>query len=193
MAVFFDVFVTPVTRRIPSWIHPNDLTMMRERLVIPLIGFAHVPIVAISILILSSICDLFDGPLARYRNQVTEAGAFRDAMADKIFILGALFFACGDRVSWSMRLLILGLDGTLMLMRPLKRWRGATARANRGGGIKIWIQSIAVGCVLTKNVFLVNLAPLVFSLAVFFAVLSLLGHLRDLFGPRLQPHLDATS
>ena len=83
----------PLLEFVPAWVHPNHFTILRALLLFPLILARNIPWLAVSIVLLSSVCDLFDGPLARVRGQTSETGASLDAFSDKFFLLGALFFA----------------------------------------------------------------------------------------------------
>jgi len=181
MAYFFDQHVArPIVMRFPQWLHPNHFSIIRAAFVVPVIYWRDKPLIAVTALILSSVFDLFDGPLARLRKQVSQNGATLDATADKIFILGVLFFACGDRVALNIRIAVAAIDILLTLMRPLKRWLSVTTNSNAWGALKTWAQSFALAFVLTGNPFLETVAPYVFYTAIGFACLSLIGHLQDL-------------
>ncbi|MDO8617562.1 MAG: CDP-alcohol phosphatidyltransferase family protein [Candidatus Uhrbacteria bacterium] len=180
MAQFFDQHVArSVVTVFPRWLHPNHLSIIRAAFVVPVIYWRDQPSIAVSALILSSVFDMFDGPLARLRKQVSQTGATLDATADKIFVLGVLFFACGDRVALNIRITVAALDFVLTLMRPLKRRFGVTTNSNIWGAWKTWVQSFALAFVLTRNSFFEAAAPYVFSAAICLACLSLAGHLRD--------------
>ncbi len=181
MAQFFDQAVSrPLLSFVPAWIHPNDLTFARAACLLPLIEARSYPALAVSIALLSDAFDLLDGPLARARGQVTQAGAVLDATADKVFIIGALLFVVGDRVPLYIAGTIIALDVILTLIRPIKKWRGKLSDANRWGAAKVWLQSIGLIFVLSQNEFLAWLSLPAFALAVLFATLSLAEHIRDL-------------
>ncbi len=181
MAKAFDQWIAkPLLVCLPRWIHPHHLTVLRAALVIPVILCQSIGWLAVAFLLVSSACDILDGSLARVRGQTTEEGASLDALSDKVFIYGSLFFACADRMSFSIRWIMLVLDVALTLMRPLKRWLGVTARSNRWGGFKIWAQSFGVAFVLTQNPTLLSASHPSFLLAIVLAILSLGGHARDI-------------
>src|SRR5689334_8849952 len=99
MAEFFDATVKkPMLAYVPAWIKPNHLTILRALLVVPVVIWKDHPALAVTFLILSSLCDILDGPLARARGSADKMGAVLDPIADKVFILGTLWLACGDRV-----------------------------------------------------------------------------------------------
>lgn len=165
---------------VPAWIRPNHVTILRAALLAPLIVFRSRPAVAVGLMVLSSLCDILDGPLARVRGQSSQFGAFLDTMSDKVFVLGALFLACGDRVPLVIRVAITVLEALLVAARPIKRRLGARMDANAWGAAKTWAQSIGIACILTQNPALRALSPYVFGAAIFLALLSLFFHARDI-------------
>ncbi|MBI4139291.1 CDP-alcohol phosphatidyltransferase family protein [Candidatus Uhrbacteria bacterium] len=169
----------------PTWIHPNHLSILRAACILPLIWAKDRPALAVSIAIFSALCDMLDGPLSRIRGQVSQTGAVLDATSDKIFVLGALVFVVWERVPFPISAAIIALDLVLTAMRPIKRWRGARSDANQWGAIKVWAQSFGLCFVLTGNPTLTFLAVPTFILAIALAVLSLVGHLRDIMAPRV--------
>ena len=181
MAKGFDQHVArPIVSYFPRWIHPNHLSTLRAILVIPVIYWRDRPWIAVSLLIVSSLCDLFDGPLARLRGQQSQLGAVLDATSDKIFVLGTLLFACGDRVPLWIRIAVVAIDVMLTAIRPIKLKLRVTTNSNAWGGCKTWTQSFALAFVLTRNPLLAALAPWTFYAAIVCALLSLRGHLDDL-------------
>lgn len=166
---------------IPRWIHPNHLSFARILLIFPLIWFKDEWLPAISILCLSSIFDILDGRLARFRKETSQIGAMLDATGDKIFILTALFFACDDHVPDVLRWTILILDLLLTALRPLKRMLDVKADSNWVGAAKTWTQSIGIGFVLTHTPTGVLISTGVFCIAILLALGSFLRHLWDIF------------
>jgi phosphatidylglycerophosphate synthase len=169
----------PLLSLVPSWIHPNHFTILRALLLFPLILARNIPWLAVSIVLLSSVCDLFDGLLARVRGQTSETGASLDAFSDKFFLLGALIFACGDRVPSGLVNPIVALDVLLTILRPIKKRLRVTTKSNKWGAAKTWSQTAALVCVLSGWPWLGNRAYPFFGLAIFFALLSFRGHLQD--------------
>lgn len=178
--IFDDTIRKPVLAYVPAWIRPNHVTILRAALLAPLVFFRSDPPVAVGLLILSSLCDILDGPLARVRGQSSQFGAFLDTVSDKVFVLGALFLACGDRVPLSVRVAITVLEALLVAARPIKQRLGARMDANAWGAAKTWAQSIGIAFILTRHPALLSLSPYVFGAAIFLAVLSLAFHARDI-------------
>lgn len=180
MAKAFDRGIAPLLGRVPSWIEPNHLTILRGLLVVPLAFSADIPWLAVAIVIGSSLLDILDGPLARHRGIDNGVGKVLDPISDKVFILGALFLACRDRVRIAFLVLIVAFEVLLVAIRPIKQHYGATTGANRCGALKTWLQSIGIAFVLTRNPSLFVLSDVVFGGAVLAAFASLIGHLRDI-------------
>jgi CDP-diacylglycerol--glycerol-3-phosphate 3-phosphatidyltransferase len=182
MAKLFDRIMHRPLRAVPSVITPNHLTVTRAVLVLPVIAFARLGYgwIAVAMLILSSTFDILDGPLARVRGQAGGIGATLDPVADKVFVLGALFFACGEEVPLRTKLIVLSLEIALTCARPIKAKFGLAADANQVGALKTWVQSFAIAFVLTRHPFFLSLAPIAFIAAISLAVLSLAWHVSDI-------------
>lgn len=73
---------------------PNALTASRIAAA-PLLAFAALtgqsPWIAAAIVLFAAITDLLDGMVARARGEMSELGAVLDPIADKIFVITALF------------------------------------------------------------------------------------------------------
>lgn len=180
MAKFFDEAVRKTLLAVvPTWIHPNHFSIARGFLVIPVIFWQDRPAIAVTLFFIAVFLDLFDGPLARIRGVVSDNGALYDTLGDKAFVIGVLVFAT-QGCSWWIRGSVIALEIALMAMRPLK-WRfGATTHANNWGKIKMWMQSIGIGCLLTRATSLQLPASIALSLGIGGACLSLAYHVRDI-------------
>ncbi|MFH1077840.1 MAG: CDP-alcohol phosphatidyltransferase family protein [Patescibacteria group bacterium] len=180
MAKFFDQAVRrSLFASIPGWIHPNHLSICRALLLAPLLAFRTDVVLAIGIVLLSSICDLLDGPLARLRGIASKTGAVLDAFSDKIFLNGALFFACSHAIPAEIRWTALGFDIALTLVRPIKSRYGLSVHANRWGGAKAWAMTFGICFALTQHVDIQPLAAPAYLLAICFAILDLGNHVVD--------------
>lgn len=167
---------------VPNWITPNRLTILRALLVVPVILIAQThPWTAVLILIASSACDYYDGKLARARGQNSKLGDVLDPIADKIFVLGTMWWACRAGIHPFFRYLITGIELSLLLLRPIELLLKVRARANLWGKIKTWVESFALAFVLTQTTFFERLAPLVFTAAIGFGLVSLTCHVRDTY------------
>jgi CDP-diacylglycerol--glycerol-3-phosphate 3-phosphatidyltransferase len=167
---------------VPNWVTPNHLTILRALLVVPVILIAQPhPWTAVLILIASSACDYYDGKLARARGQNSKLGDVLDPIADKIFVLGTMWWACRAGIHPCFLYLITGIEASLLLLRPIELLLKVKASANLWGKIKTWVESFALAFVLTQTPFFLRLAPFVFAAATGFGVASLCCHLRDTY------------
>lgn len=91
---------------------PNQVTILRTLLIIPLIYFFEEPFInrwfLICTFIIFSALDNLDGFLARRLNQITELGKVVDPLVDKIFIIVAAYLAFMNNIipDWFMWLVI---------------------------------------------------------------------------------------
>lgn len=173
-------FRQTVLETVPDWILPDHITILRAALLLPLIIYKDVPLAAIGILLLSSLCDTLDGMLARARKQVTRDGAALDAACDKIFLIGALLCVCYDQVHPAFVWGVIGIDAAIGVVRWLKRRKNASLNSNPWGKRKTITLSIAIGLVLTGVDVLVTSSIFAFVVALFCAVMSFVGHAREL-------------
>lgn len=185
MAKFFDQAVRrSLFAYIPGWIHPNHLSILRALLLAPLLVFRTDRVLAIGIVLLSSFCDLLDGPLARLRGIASKTGAVLDAFSDKVFLNGALFFACSHAIPAGIRWTALALDIGLTLVRPIKSRYGLSVFANKWGGAKAWTMTFGICFALMQHADIQQLAAPTYLLAIFFAVLDLGSHVADVLKKR---------
>ena len=99
-----DIFLKPVWRRVPKFIHPNLITAVRLGLtglffVMPQIT----PGAALALFIFCALGDAIDGALARRRRKITSFGKVLDPAADIVLAIGAIWYL------WPFGILPLGL------------------------------------------------------------------------------------
>jgi len=95
-------FIRRAMLALPGWITPNGVTIFRALLIVPIAillaagsYWAGLGIIAVAMLL-----DFVDGALAHAREQMTQAGAFLDPLADKVLICGSLLAVLG-RLPWA--------------------------------------------------------------------------------------------
>jgi CDP-diacylglycerol---glycerol-3-phosphate 3-phosphatidyltransferase len=131
----------------------NLLTLLRLVLVpvfavLLFIGDGHSDgwrIAAALVFAAASITDRFDGDLARRRGLVTNVGKVADPIADKALTGTALvgLSVLGD-LPWWVTVIVLVREGGITLLRF---WviRHGVIPASRGGKVKTFVQSLAIG------------------------------------------------
>lgn len=178
-----DRTLSPVVSRLPAWVTPNAISIVRGLALFPvLMLYRDHPLVAgFGVLLPAMVLDLFDGPLARHRRQTSDIGAFLDATADKVFIHGVLWLALYPRVPLHIAASMSAIDLLLTVIRPLKRRLGAPVAANGFGKVKTVLQSFGVGFLLVRIPILETLGLPILLAAVLLATFSLGWHVADLF------------
>jgi CDP-diacylglycerol--glycerol-3-phosphate 3-phosphatidyltransferase len=92
---------------------------------------AQAPALAVAIVVAAALTDLLDGVAARATGQVSELGAVLDPIADKIFILTALWLLWGEVIirglsAWAV-LIILWREILISGLRDYARFEGLSA------------------------------------------------------------------
>jgi CDP-diacylglycerol---glycerol-3-phosphate 3-phosphatidyltransferase len=111
-----------------------------QQMGIPLIAL---PWLLIGLLSLTELSDLFDGFLARKRNQVTDLGKVLDPMADSIFRLSVLLTFTQGIIQLPILLVCVFIyrDSIISTLRTVCAMRGVTLAARLSGKIKAVIQA----------------------------------------------------
>ena len=139
---------------------PNVLTFIRI-IIVPLIvvvlltpvaeqwfgisGYA----LAIVLFIVAAVTDIFDGHLARRRNQVSTLGKFLDPIADKLLISSALIVLVEKDLapSWAV-VIIIGREFIVTGLRSVAASEGIVMQSQTLGKVKMWAQCVAVVALL---------------------------------------------
>ncbi|MEF2145877.1 MAG: CDP-diacylglycerol--glycerol-3-phosphate 3-phosphatidyltransferase [Desulfovibrionaceae bacterium] len=147
---------------------PNSLTLARVAAVPLIVALMYFPGVltawlATLVFIAACLTDMFDGMLARRRQEVTSMGKFLDPLADKLLICSVLVMLVwqGRAPAWVV-ILILGRELAVTGMRAIAAERGLVVAADKFGKIKTVLQILA-------------LIPLVFGRNLFGIDMQLLG------------------
>lgn len=149
------------------WTLPNILTVARIALtpviaLLPFIRGATPKLIAFAIFIAASISDIYDGRIARRRQEVTDLGKLLDPLADKLLLFATLVPIYwitryptrqyelpwwGNLPLWVLALLI----GRELFMTGFRWWanrRGVVIAAQPAGKVKTVIQSIFIGATI---------------------------------------------
>jgi len=117
------------------------LYLGREWLGIPLVTL---PYILLALLIISECSDIFDGILARKRNQVTDLGKVLDPMADSITRISLFLTFTQGFVQLPLMIVLVFLyrDFFISTLRTLCALRGLALAARFSGKLKAIIQAI---------------------------------------------------
>jgi CDP-diacylglycerol--glycerol-3-phosphate 3-phosphatidyltransferase len=139
---------------------PNYLTISRIVIVPLLVDVLLTPVaedwvgvsgyaLAIVIFLAAALTDIFDGYLARRRNQVSTLGKFLDPIADKLLVSAALIVLVEKQLapSWAV-VIILGREFIVTGLRSVAASEGIVIQARNIGKIKMWAQCVAIVALL---------------------------------------------
>jgi CDP-diacylglycerol--glycerol-3-phosphate 3-phosphatidyltransferase len=114
------------------------------------IPLAVLPWLLIGLLSLTELSDLFDGFLARKRNQVTDLGKVLDPMADSIFRLSVLLTFTQGIIQLPLLLVCVFFyrDSMIATLRTICAMRGVALAARLSGKIKAGIQATVAFAIL---------------------------------------------
>ena len=149
------------------WNLPNIITLVRISFtpviaLLPFIAGYWPKLVAFVIFLAAAISDVFDGYIARSRNQITDLGKLLDPIADKLLLFATLipiYFISRSRdldygiplwgsIPLWVCLLLIGRELAMTLFRWWARRRGVLITAAGPGKLKTVIQNIFIGAVM---------------------------------------------
>ena len=149
------------------WTLPNIITLVRISFtpviaLLPFIAGYWPKLIAFVIFLAAAISDVFDGYLARSRNQITDLGKLLDPIADKLLLFATLipiyFISRSRAVDYGIPfwgsiplwvcLLLIGRELAMTLFRWWARRRGVLITAAGPGKLKTVIQNIFIGAVM---------------------------------------------
>lgn len=106
-------------------------------------------LVCLAIAIVSELTDLFDGMVARHRNEVTDFGKILDPLADSISRLTIFIcFIYGGQAPIYLVVFILYRDSMVSTIRTVCAYRGVVVCARRSGKLKAVVQATAILIIL---------------------------------------------
>ncbi len=130
-----------------NWTLPNALTILRIFLVPVLVVFllTEYTLIGLSVFILASLTDWFDGYLARTRGQITTLGQLLDPVADKLLISAAFIslVELGLAPAW-MVVIIVGRELAISGLRSIAADQNVKIPASSLGKYKTTAQMITV-------------------------------------------------
>jgi CDP-diacylglycerol--glycerol-3-phosphate 3-phosphatidyltransferase len=149
------------------WTLPNILTVARIALspVIALLPFiaGYVPkLIAFVVFLGAAISDIYDGRLARERQQITDWGKVLDPLADKLLLFATLvpiywithYRMVQYEIPWwgsmplGVALLLVGRELVMIALRHVAQRRGVVIAADGAGKLKTIMQDIFIGATI---------------------------------------------
>lgn len=108
------------------------------------ISLVLLPYLLLGLMAVSELSDLFDGFLARKKNQVTELGKLLDPMADSIFRLSVFLTFTQGIIQLPLFLVLFFFyrDSVISTLRTVCALRGVALGARLSGKIKAVVQAI---------------------------------------------------
>lgn len=181
-----DRFLVPLVARLPGWVTPNRITVLRGLMLVPIVLVypTHPLVAGWCFYVPAMLFDVVDGALARHRGISSENGALLDATVDKVLLHGLVWLSLLPHVGILLAVLLAGLDLALTGIRPLKRWRGRSLEANVFGKAKTIVMAFGVGWIVSDVPIWMSGGIVLLWVTVGLAVLSLVAHIGDFFGKR---------
>lgn len=103
--------------------------------------------------LIASLTDLFDGKIARKRNEVTDFGKVMDAIADKVLVNGVLIvLAYNKDISLLVPVIIIIRDIIVDSIKMVCGQNGKTIAASMAGKVKTTFMMSGIVLVLFENI-----------------------------------------
>ena len=110
-------------------------------------------IACLAIAVINELTDLFDGMVARYRNEVTNLGKILDPLADNISRLTVfLCFIHGGQGPLYLIIFLFYRDSLVATIRTVCAYQGVVVSARKSGKIKAVVQATAILIILLFRV-----------------------------------------
>lgn len=185
IAIMKDVVFIPLTRLLPSWLHPNHLSVLRGLFTLPVgwLLWSGDYLWGGIIFFLAFALDGIDGTLARSTNRITPLGMIIDPVADKLLFLTAFTIVGVQRAGmWLLGATIsveLGILLISLILALFTKWRGKPyiRGANAWGKAKTALQ--VPGIILLLPSATVTLGSFLLWVGVGLAVINLVKNVRD--------------
>lgn len=149
------------------WTLPNILTIARILLapviaLLPFIQGYEPKLIAFAVFVAAAISDIYDGRLARQRDEITDLGKLLDPLADKLLLVATLIPIYwitrypmrqyeipwwGNLPLW-VAVLLLAREAAITVMRHVAKGRGVVIAAGRAGKLKTLLQDIFIGATI---------------------------------------------
>lgn len=166
--------------RIPKFIKPNHVTLIRFLLIFPVFYFIYKTNYALSItlFLLAACTDMLDGSLARIRKQITLWGIRNDPIADKILILGSILILMYKNFPSVLVFLILSIELLTISGAVHFRKKPILISSMMPGKIKMLFQAVGIALFF---IYLVSNITIFFIISYFILILSIIFSIVNIF------------
>ncbi len=174
----YDRIVRVLLPLIPKGVKPNHLTFVRLIFTPVLIVSLLLEMYQISLwlFIFLALTDMFDGSIARLRNQITEWGQMWDPIADKLLI-GSVVVIMLAKINPILTTLVVTFELAFIAGGAFMRLNAEEVKANIWGKIKMNLQAFGGGFLILgfflNLAFLVSVGEVFLFCSLFFAIMSL--------------------
>ncbi len=176
---FHDHLVYPLISWLPKIVSPNHITIFRLILTpfcLLLLFFGYYSI-GVPLFLFAGLTDVFDGTLARKRDQITRWGTFYDPVVDKILIGGVVILIVINHINPIIAIGIIFLELMLILGGWYRRKMKVQYSANIWGKIKMVLQVVGIMFLLialwSEMDLFIDISSGTLVLAIIFAIISL--------------------
>lgn len=181
----FDGFCQIFFPVIPMWIRPNYLTFIRiigTPILVYLLWKMYF-LASFFLFIILALTDMFDGALARGRNQITYLGILLDPIADKLLI-GSIVMVLLFKVNYVLAIAVIGMEVLFLVGGLIKtsQKKAIDLEANFWGKLKMNVQVFGVILMIiglfAENRSLISLAQYTFWFSLVLAVINFFSRLK---------------
>ncbi|HPF38848.1 MAG TPA: CDP-diacylglycerol--glycerol-3-phosphate 3-phosphatidyltransferase [Phycisphaerae bacterium] len=149
---------------------------------------------AFVVFVIAGLSDILDGHLARKHNQITAFGRILDPFVDKVLVIGAFVMFLGSNFNTKEGVSASGMEAWMVIiiiarellvsgLRGFSESQGKSYGANWWGKIKMLLQSITIGWILTSLGRLSDIGwvhqgrQILIHVMVFFTIVSVIAYL----------------
>jgi len=166
---------------IPLKLKPNHLTFLRLVFTPVLIVLLVVNefVIGLILFVILALTDMFDGSLARLRNQITDWGKIWDPIADKLLI-GSIVSILLLEINLSLAILLFTFEAAFILGGTFAKlkYKDIDIQANVWGKIKMNFHVFGAGLLIVGfflgSINVITLAEILFYISLLFAATSLI-------------------
>ncbi len=175
------ILAATLLKLLPSWITPNELTLLRVFLTPFVIFFLAIPAynIGLPLFLFAALTDALDGALARTTHRITPWGMIFDPVADKFLIISSVLLLIFRHLNAWLAVALITVELLIVVAALIWRRQGLTIQSNIWGKIKMLLQVFGITCILLIIWFgwpLQQVATISLLSSVVFACISLLRY-----------------